>query len=281
MRSLFRYTQQEKRGIFFLLLLISMLQTAVYLTKSKPDNKSDPILEADSLALAFLDSVKLAAESSVKEQLWPFNPNFISDYKGYVLGMSPGELDRLYTFRKENRYVRTAAEFQQVTGISDSLLAEIGPFFRFPVFSEDNRQQKAGIGGKASPRDLNTATEEELRIISGIGPVLSSRIVRFREKLGGFLVKEQLLDVYGLDEEVARRAMIVFEVAQIPEIQKVDINSASADEMARLVYIDYRLARLIVAYRNTHGRFDSIEQLTKIEDFPSERIDRIKLYLAL
>jgi hypothetical protein len=64
----------------------------------------------------------------LKPKIYPFNPNFITDFKGYKLGMSVTEIDRLLAFRKTNRYVNSAAEFQQVTQVSDSLLAQIAPF---------------------------------------------------------------------------------------------------------------------------------------------------------
>ena len=60
-----------------------------------------------------------------KYEIQPFNPNFITDYKGYVLGMSIEEIDRLHAFRKTNKYVNSAKEFQQVTQVSDSFLKYI------------------------------------------------------------------------------------------------------------------------------------------------------------
>ncbi len=211
----------------------------------------------------------------------PFNPNYITDYKGYLLGMSAEELDRLYAFRREGRYVNSAREFLLVTQIPDSLLEVIAPYFSFPEFSGKRSVEREKLKGSPVFRDLNKASAEELQSISGIGPVLSSRIVRFRDRLGGFLLDDQLLDVYGLDQEVGRRVLEVYRVKQVPGIKRISLNTASEEELSDLVYLGRRLASRIVAYRDAHGRFDSIEQLTKIEDFPSERIGRIKLYLAL
>jgi competence ComEA-like helix-hairpin-helix protein len=280
MKSHFRYGKQEKRGIFFLLFLIASLQSGFYFINLKSTRAKEPYFKVDTLAQAFIDSVKASPPKKDGFELRPFNPNFITDYRGYVLGISPEELDRLYEFRKSGRYIRTAEEFQAVTQITDKLLTQLEPYFKFPSFRQSNKIQ-SGAAEKVIPRDLNSATARELQQISGIGPVLSARIIRFRDRLGGFMVTEQLLDVYGLDREVAEKAMKKFQVLKTPEIRKINLNKAQVNELTSLVYLNRAIAMKIVAYREQLGRYDSIEQLTKIEDFPTDRIQRIKLYLAL
>lgn len=280
MKSHFRYSKQEKRGIFFLLFLIASLQSGFYFINLRSTREKEPYFTVDTLAQAFIDSVKASPAKNDGFKLRPFNPNFITDYRGYVLGITPEELDRLYDFRKTGQYIRTAEEFQAVTQITDELLTQVEPYFKFPSFSNSNKSQ-SGAADVSIPRDLNSATAAELQKISGIGPVLSSRIIRFRDRLGGFMVTEQLLDVYGLDREVAEKAMKKFQVLNTPEIRKINLNKAHVNELTGLVYLNRAIARKIVAYREQLGRYDSIEQLTKIEDFPTERIQRIKLYLAL
>ncbi|MBT8290708.1 MAG: helix-hairpin-helix domain-containing protein [Muriicola sp.] len=280
MKSHFRYSKQEKRGIFFLLFLIASLQSGFYFINLRSTREKEPYFTVDTLAQAFIDSVKASPAKNDGFKLRPFNPNFITDYRGYVLGITPEELDRLYDFRKTGQYIRTAEEFQTVTQITDALFTQVEPYFKFPSFSNSNKSQ-SGAADVSIPRDLNSATAAELQKISGIGPVLSSRIIRFRDRLGGFMVTEQLLDVYGLDREVAEKAMKKFQVLNTPEIRKINLNKAHVNELTGLVYLNRAIARKIVAYREQLGRYDSIEQLTKIEDFPTERIQRIKLYLAL
>lgn len=280
MRSHFRYSKQEKRGIFFFLFLIATLQSGFYFINLKSTREKEPYFTVDTLTQEFIDSVKASPPKNDGFKLSPFNPNFITDYRGYVLGISPEELDRLYDFRKTGQYIRTPAEFQAVTQITDELLAQVEPYFKFPSFRQSNKSQSGTID-VSLPKDLNSATATDLQQISGIGPVLSSRIIKFRDRLGGFMVAEQLLDVYGLDREVAEKAMKVFQVLNTPEIRKINLNKAQVNEITSLVYLNRVIARKIVAYREQLGRYDSIEQLTKIEDFPTERIQRIKLYLAL
>ncbi|MEM9001418.1 MAG: helix-hairpin-helix domain-containing protein [Bacteroidota bacterium] len=235
-----------------------------------------------------IDSLKRLAQVKDTAKIYPFNPNFITDYKGYMLGMSVAEIDRLHDYRKTDRYVDSAKEFQEVTQVSDSLLNTISPYFRFPEWSQHKRKPyvkytprtNMAISG-STIRDLNSASIDELTSVYGIGEKLATRIVKFRDRLGGFLVNDQLYDVYGLRPEVVERALLQFQVLHKPDIKKININSATSSEIAELVYIRYDVANKIVRYRNEKGGIATFGELRAIEGFPSEKIDRIKLYLLL
>ncbi|WP_343487826.1 helix-hairpin-helix domain-containing protein [Allomuricauda sp. d1] len=288
-KSHFKFTKQERRGIFFLLLIIVLLQGAYFFVKWNAIDKDDSSFEIDEAQQAAIDSLKAIASKKKAVKTYPFNPNFITDYKGYALGMSPEEIDRLHKFREKNLYVNSAAEFQQVTHVSDSLLNAISPYFKFPDWvvkrkkSTINNKQKLSsptlVGLGETVTDLNSATAEQLRSIHGIGEKLSARIVKFRNRLGGFMVNEQLYDVYGLEPEVVERALEHFQVLHPPEIKKIDVNTASIDELASLAYIRYGLAERIIDYRQQNGRIDSLDELAAVEGFPKEKIARIGLYL--
>ncbi len=289
LRSHFEYTKQQRSGIFFLLLVIVALLLSYVLLRWNSESTGNSSFTVDKQLQRQFDSLKMASKKEEKRQLKPFNPNFISDFKGYTLGMSPEEIDRLHTFRGEDRYVRSVQEFQSVTQVSDALLQQISPFFRFPEwgssetksvsFRNANKDNNV-VDEDVVVRDLNTAIASDLEDINGIGPVLSKRIVKFRDRLGGFLVNEQLYDVYGLEPLVVERALRVFQVLDPPEIQKININTASVSALADLVYISYDLANNIVDYRESNGTYRSFDDLFNVEGFPVNKIDRIALYLS-
>ncbi|CAM3307820.1 ComEA family DNA-binding protein [Zobellia roscoffensis] len=295
-KSHFRFNRQERSGIFYLLFIIVVLQVAYFVLSSSnsSDGKVD-FLEDKQLQLQ-IDSLKAKALEKDAIKIYPFNPNYITDYKGYTLGMSLEEIDRLHNFRKEGKFANSAEDFQKVTKISDSLLQLISPYFKFPEWTQGkakstssyktfNIKQEVSSSNqrevKQTVSDLNSATIEELREINGIGEKLSARIVKFRDRLGGFLVNEQLYDVYGLEPEVVERTLKRFQVLKTPSIEKININTASAKKLSKLVYLQKQVSESIVNYRNANGSILSFDELSKIEDFPIEKIDRIKLYLAL
>lgn len=290
----FSLNKQEKSGVFFLLLIIVVLQVVFYLVKYTSHTR-EPSLTIDRETQITLDSLKLASLQKDSTRFFPFNPNYISDYKGYALGMSPEQIDRLHAYRKGNSFVNSAEEFQEVTKVSDSLLKSISPYFKFPEWVKKNNLKKKGSlaphpmatkngvfnkGKPADIKDLNSVTTEELKSIYGIGEKLSQRIVKFRNRLGGFLVNEQLYDVYGLEPDVVERALERYQVVKKPVIEKININTASAKKLSNLVYIQKNVANDIIDYRNAKGSINSIDELINIENFPIEKIDRIKLYLA-
>ncbi|MEO1487550.1 MAG: helix-hairpin-helix domain-containing protein, partial [Bacteroidota bacterium] len=129
-------------------------------------------------------------------------------------------------------------------------------------------------------KDLNSVTAAELKKIYGIGEKLSTRIVKFRDRLGGFLVNEQLYDVYGLDSITVEKTLERFQVMQVPKIEKINVHTASAEELTSLVYIRRDVAENIVIFRETNG-IESLEDLKAVEGFPTDKIIRIGLYLSL
>lgn len=230
-----------------------------------------------------MDSIKnLLPETATK--IYPFNPNYVTDYKGCTLGLSTVELDRLFAFRKLGKFVSSAKEFQNVTQISDSLLGNLLPYFKFPDWVGKNNNAKKQVSNfkkKIEVKDLNVATADDLMEIYGIGETLSNRIVKFRDRLGGFLVNEQLYDVYGLKPEVVKKVLLKFQVSNVPAVEKINVNKAGANELSQLVYISKSLAYNIVRYRERNGSFKSIQDLIHVDGFPTEKLDRIALYLSL
>ncbi len=282
MKSHFKFNKQEQRGILFLLFLIIMLQCLYFLFNESPVFENSDTVVVDEAEQSLIDSLKLEIKAKDTSIVYQFNPNFISDYKGYTLGMSVEEIDRLHRFRAQGEFVNSGEEFQEVTKISDSLLAALEDRFRFPKWKQKKQTKKHAY--KNSPLkklDINLATAEDFRKVNGIGEVLSARIVKFRDRLGGFLDPQQLYDVYGLKEDIAKRALKRFDVNSPPAITKININKATVKELSTLLYISYPLAERIIAYRHTHGAYASFEELENVAGFPATKLHRIALYLSL
>jgi len=300
-KSHFKFNKLERSGIFFLLVVIVLLQIVYFAFRSYTGSDSSDSFSVDEKIQLKIDDLKENALKKDSVKIYPFNPNFITDYKGYALGMSVDEIDRLHAFGAQNKFANSPEEFQKVTQVSDSLLAVISPYFKFPEWTQKKSEQSA-VGTKqhsqkrnsqntvnsSSPEgmlvgasDLNKATAEDLKKINGIGEKLSVRIIKFRDRLGGFLVDEQLYDVYGLESEVVDRTLARFRVIEKPNITRVNINTASAEELSKLVYIRWHIAERIVDYREVNGGIASFDELKSIEDFPSDKIARIALYLSL
>ena len=281
-KSHFRFNKQERSGIFFLLLMVVVLQGGYYYVKANP-SKSETNFALNASEQHRIDSLKTCQSEGVPK-MYPFNPNYITDYKGYALGLSTTELDRLFALRKQGKFVNSPEEFQTVTRISDSLLNEISPYFKFPDWVKNNQtpaKKESSVKKAPTIKDLNSATAEDLKSVYGIGETLSQRIVKFRDRLGGFLVNEQLYDVYGLKPEVVEKALLQFQVKEVPSVNKINVNKVGVEELSRLIYINKSLAFNIIEYRDKNGLFASLQELSQVDQFPTEKLDRIALYLSL
>lgn len=282
-QSHFRFNKQERSGIFFFLLVVLVLQLVSFWLRANPSRpKSSLALNLEEQKT--MDSLIVEKQRRGATKMYPFNPNYISDHKGYILGLSIEELDRLSAFRKKGKFVNSSEEFQVVTQVSDSLLGILSPYFQFPDWKKHNQIQKKVLSkpkNRVQVKDLNAASAMDLMSVYGIGETLSNRIIKFRDRLGGFLANEQLYDVYGLKPEVVEETLRAFQVLEVPEVKKINLNTASAKELSQLIYIRSGLAAQIVAYREKNGLFKTFEELTYVDGFPTEKLDRIALYLFL
>ena len=282
--SYFQFSKSQRIGIFIFLTAVLVFQVLYYYIDFKPKEKDSAVRESEWLAVQLSKDSLARYSRKSKFELRPFNPNFITDFTGYKLGMTVSEIDRLLAYRKTNKFVNSAEEFQEVTKVSDSLLRCLSPYFKFPEWVSKKHYAKSKFYGAPKEKlrdviDINEATAEDLKKIYGIGDGLSSRILKEREKFKGFVSMEQLNHIWGLSAEVVALLNESFEVKTAPVINRVKINKATINELMELPYIKYPIARNIVAYRSMNGPFKNFEDLTKISGFPVDRIKIIALYL--
>jgi competence ComEA-like helix-hairpin-helix protein len=128
--------------------------------------------------------------------------------------------------------------------------------------------------------DIASADTNELRKIYGIGSVLSRRIVKYRDLLGGFYAVEQLQEVYGIDS--ARYASIRDQVQVQPRIfRTLNINQADFKTLIRHPYLDKNQVKLLLNIRSRQGDFPNIEALKQLPLFEGSQFERLKPYLIV
>ncbi len=277
----FWYSKSQRNGVFFLVLLILGFQILI----ASYDIGLEENLSVDkhreiALVQAEIDSLKNLKLKKKVFKIYPFNPNFMSDFKGYQLGMSTKEIDRLFQYREAGKFVNSAEAFQTVTKVSDSLLTQIKPYFKFPRWA-NTKKRNITKNKKVRPStvDINLATTDDLTLISGIGEKRAETLLKYRKRIQGFTFKDQMNEVWGLDEEMIQRIWNTFSIVEKPEIKKININTASFKEVLQIPYIDYKLCKAIFDYRDLVAEIQSLTELQRIEGFPKNKYDRIVLYL--
>jgi competence protein ComEA len=283
-KSHFNFSRSEQSGILILIILITILSYLNYFsplpTPVRLDVKAPHILKLQRE----LDSLRRIALENRKPKLFSFNPNFITDFKAYALGMTTEQFDALKAFRAGGNWIRSVEDFQKVTGVDENWLDSISVYFKFPEWTKNQnrseRYKKDALLTYSQKTDLNIATPEKLQRVNGIGPALSERIILYRSKLGGFTDDIQLYFVYGLEASVVEKLLEQFTVKTPKEIMKININKASASDIATIPGIPYSLAKSIWEFVRLRDGLHDLHELTKFEEITARKLMLIQLYLS-
>ena len=276
-----RFALQDRLGLLLVAItIIGSWYVFFYKPAAKPSS-----FNVDTKQLwhiyRMLDSIDSIQISSKRFTPYPFNPNFITDYKGYQLGMSLEQIDKLHDFRAQNKWINSTIDFKIVTGVSDSLLAVISPYFKFPEWITQKKPANRYYSSKYSgpKNDLNKATAEQLEAVYGIGPALSKRIIAMRERFQGFSDSVQLRAVYGLSAVARARLFERFELRNPLPIKKIKFAQASASDLAAIPGVSFDLGLKMVAFRRLRDSMVLPTQLLKIDGMSPQKLELITLYL--
>jgi len=283
------FTRSQKRGILALVLclVLIMLAMATY-QLAKPEPR---------VRIPVVDSLYVAPEFETKEPV-KLDINLADSARWTRLrGVGPVLAQRIVKFRRSIGGFRTVAQVQDTYGISDSVFASWqGQLFFNPLTFEDlpKRARPADSRPNLQPMDLNAATAEELKVLPGIGPVLSQRIVKFRASRGGFRSVEDLAQVYQLRPETLRRIkpyLYVNRKGRSPSAGNVrgeassptplDINEADSAELVQLPGMKPWLAGRIIRYRQLLGFYYKLDQLRSVYGIQEADLERLLPYLLI
>ncbi|AUC78217.1 competence protein ComEA [Nonlabens sp. MB-3u-79] len=282
-KSLFAFDRKQQRGIFVLMLLLIVVLAVFIYVKQKP--KEVLSLKDTTTYQSKVDSLA-AVQQRRRDTIYPFNPNYITDYRGYKLGLNVEEIDRLHRFRESGKFINSRKDFQQVTQVSNQWLDSIAPYFKFPdwVTRPENSYKNDNTwlqGRKVVAKDINAASQEELKKVYGIGPALSSRILQERGRLKGFIDISQVRGVYGLTDSTMIQLKKHFYVTPPSGFLKIALNTATEEELLSIPYFDDYLVEKLVEQRTLRDGFKSWDKVMLTSRFPQEKLGLIQLYLSL
>jgi len=273
------FSVKERQGIL-LLLLVTVVCAA---TPALWEYCMPPAaLTADSTLLAevraFRSSLAVTpvaeSDSNKHHQRFYFDPNTIDAAGWAALGVPERTIRTITHYREKGGQFRRKEDLLRIYGLTPALANVLLPYVRIgATVAARDTDHPAGTafpprlpykGGKRFPElDINTADSMQWEALPGIGPVLAARIVKFRDKLGGFYAIAQIGETFGLPDSTFNKIQPYLKLSTV-SLKKLDLNQTDEKSLAQHPYIRYKLARLIVLYRSNHGLFRRPEDLLGI-----------------
>ena len=208
-----------------------------------------------------------------------FDPNTYSVSDWMLLGLSKKQAEAVLKFGKYG--FKSKEDLKRVFVIPEELMRKIIDSTIYPEKMKYNTSfPELKKENNNIVVDINSASEEELQAIKGVGPFFAKNIVKRREQLGGYWKEEQLQEVWKMTPEKLEEIKPCINID--PEkIKKLNINTASAEEFKKHPYFTWNIANAIVKLRNQHGPFKSINDLKMSVVLTEELFLKIKPYLTL
>jgi len=295
-RATFGASAKEVNGVILLVVifLASMLVPLIsrIFRSEKPLSSEHDALVLDSL-VALLQPEFQQVDSTF--ETFEFNPNTASMEELARLGFSELAISQILNYRKAGGDFREKKHLLKIYAIDSARVMQLYNYIELPdrpvnsvaKSKPDFEITYDSIADRPEPEvfvkvkfNLNTADTSILQTVKGIGPVLSKRIVAFRSGLGGFVDSSQLYEVYNLDSAVVTELLQVGYIPEEVEINRIYINTVDETRLSSHPYISNKQARLIIAYRNQHGNYASINELLKVYLVNETDIKRLSPYLS-
>lgn len=224
-----------------------------------------------------------------KGELFYFDPNTISSEGWQKLGLRDKTISTIKNYLTKGGKFKKAEDLQKIYGLYKDEYDRLAPYVKIEVGNEQisfTNTEKKPTGYFPSPKhgytviDINTSDTTAFIALPGIGSKLAARIINFRDKLGGFYSINQVGETFGLPDSTFQKIKQYLKLENT-SIKKININTATIDELKAHPYIRYSLANPIVAYRSQHGAFEKTEDLKKIMVVTDEVYERIAPYLSV
>jgi len=268
-KDLLAFNRSERRGVWILLVIIFVL-TGINVLVGNQSGKNNPVKmtrlmtesrkEFDRFRSARQPEGRYQVKNRQgKDSLFFFDPNTLDTSGWVLLGLSEKQAAVIRGYTRKGGRFRTREDLKKSFVISERFYQKVEPWIRISM--EVSTVSPAGHPAVKTPQVIciNTADTTQLKRLRGIGTVLASRIVSYRNSLGGFHTVEQLQEVYGLAPEVLQQNRDRLSISQ-PDLRIININETPERELASHPYISKKLAWIISTIRS-EGRILSREDL--------------------
>ncbi len=277
------FNRREKNGI---IVLLSILFAVALIPGIWKQLYTSPNIEKVDIALELeLLAEQLDVQNPGPLEFFDFDPNTATEKELLSMGLSPRQVSNIKNYLAAGGVYRTPEDLLRMYTIDTALFTVLEPWIQI---SGEKQQTGFNYVGDSKREEeitglnieLNSADENQLMQLRGIGPVYSSRIVSYRELLGGYTSPSQLTEVYGIDEELYLQVK-PYLYADTGSIRKICLNEAGFVTLLRHPYLDYEQVSALFRYRDTAGVFRSVKELKLLSEFSEDDVNRLSEYLVI
>ena len=314
-RQFFYLQRNDRQALIALLSVMLISITAVIVIGKMDDSprssqsQTPAKASADSIArFATKQHPAYTDDGTAVHEVFAFDPNTASAEDFERLGLSAWQIRGILKYRSKGGAYRTPNDFARVYGLTKRQFEALLPFIRigedyqpaskfYGVEHDNGASREQGYSSVSPSRTekvgeapvysyphkikagehiaVNDADTAELMKIPGIGIYYAKSIIRYRERLGGFVSARQVLEVEGVPETIVGYLSV-----DASRVRKLDINKLSISQLRRHPYLNFYQAEEIYDYRRKNGPIKDISELRLLKDFPPAEIERIRPYLA-
>ena len=227
-----------------------------------------------------------------RKETFPFDPNTADSTQLLRLGLQPWQVRNIYKYRSRGGIYRKKEDFAKLYGLTVKDYRRLEPYIRISsdylpaaTLVGDRSYGADGANGTGEPYPrkidstqhivLNMADTTELRKVPGIGSYYAKEIVRYGQRLGGYVSVDQLDEIADFPQDAKK-----YFVVEDAHPQQLNVNKLTLQQLRRHPYINFYQAKAIMDYRRLHGNLKSLQDLRLSKDFPPEVIERLAPYVS-
>lgn len=283
----FSFSKKELNGLLILLLLMLIVIVSPMFYQPSIISPKIDIAAFKEEAAAFEQSLQQERVYSYRDThavkkkqaaiaYFNFDPNDLPAAKWLKLGLSEKQISVIKNYEAKGGKFYSKADVQKMYVITKTQFSALEPYIQIDA----RRFAKGGIAKKVLVKiDINLADSSDLEQVRGIGPAFAARIVKYRDRLGGFYSLTQLKEVYGVDSAnfASWSPQLILEN---PPLRKININEAAFEDLKRHPYLNFKQINAILQYRKQHGAYADMQDLRKVGILSDEILRKIAPYLS-
>lgn len=298
-RDYFTFNKRERNGVFVLLSIITILIVWLSISNKFIESEQIDFSKFESEIEKFNLAIQSSKDSAVSNQknihanfsktkpeieLFEFDPNNLSDENWKKLGLSNKQILTIRNYENKGGKFKVKEDFKKMYCISTKQYTQLEDYIKIKTVIKEQTDVQLNKSvftnkGVVSILELNSADSIQLVKLKGIGGYFANKIIKYRNLLGGFFEKEQLMEVWNLDREKYNEIQ-EYVTIDVSKVKKININSCTIQELKH-PYLKWNQINAIVNYREKHGKYKTVDEIKRTDLVDDETLRKIAPYLTV